>query len=72
MKFFSMQKEALSKYKNFVIVDDLLATGGTVKCVKEIIEELNKKVIGLSVVVELKELEGGKNFSFPVSSEISF
>ncbi len=68
----SIQKEALLKYNNFVIVDDLLATGGTVRCVQEILKELNKKVIGLSVVVELKELQGSKFFSFPVSSEISF
>ena len=68
----SIQEEALSKYNNFVIVDDLLATGGTVRCVQEILKELNKVVIGLSVVVELKELKGSKNFSFPVSSELSF
>ena len=68
----SIQKDALSKYNRFVIVDDLLATGGTVRCVHEIVKKLNKKIVGLSVVVELKDLNGRSNISFPVSSEISF
>ena len=32
----SIQKDALSAYKKYVIVDDLLATGGTVKCISNI------------------------------------
>ncbi len=68
----SIQKDALLKYKKFAIVDDLLATGGTVGCINEIIKKLNKKIIGLSVVVELKDLKGSSKLSFPVSSEISF
>ena len=31
----SIQKKALQKYTSFAIVDDLLATGGTVKCVSK-------------------------------------
>jgi len=33
----SIQKEALKRYQSFVIADDLLATGGTVRCVSEIL-----------------------------------
>ena len=68
----SIQKDAISKYKKFIVVDDLLATGGTVGCINEIIKKFNKKIIGLSVVVELKDLKGSSKLSFPVSSEISF
>ena len=56
----SIQKKALYKYDSYAIVDDLLATGGTVNCVSKIVESNNKKVVGLSVVVELKNLEGGQ------------
>ena len=49
-----MQKEIISEFNNFYIVDDLLATGGTVDCIRKIIEENSKIVVGLSVVIELK------------------
>ena len=52
----SIQKKCLDKYNSFVIVDDLLATGGTVNCVYEILSSQNKEVTGLSVVVELADL----------------
>ena len=67
----SVQKKALHKYDSYAIVDDLLATGGTANCVAEILESNNKKVIGLSVVVELKNLEGRSKFNFPVKSSLS-
>ena len=66
----AIQKDSIKKYKSFAIVDDLLATGGTVKCVSEILKEFNKEVSGLSVVIELGELQGRDNFKFPVESQL--
>ena len=66
----SIQKKALKKYNYFAIVDDLLATGGTVNCVSDLLTNNNKKVVGLLVVVELKNLEGRSRFNFPVESSI--
>ena len=40
----SIQKKALKKYNSFAIIDDLLATGGTVNCVSELLNNNNKKV----------------------------
>ena len=54
----SIQKKALQKYNSFVILDDLLATGGTVDCVSKILKSKNKEVAGLLVVVELINLKG--------------
>ena len=54
----SIQKKALKKYNSFAIIDDLLATGGTVNCVSELLLNNNKKVVGLLVVVELSKLDG--------------
>ena len=64
----SIQKKALQKYNSYAIVDDLLATGGTVKCVTKILEKNNKKVAGLLIVVELKDLKGRSELAFPVES----
>ena len=68
----SIQKKALKKYDYFAIVDDLLATGGTVNCVSKILKSKNKKVTGLLVVVELTKLQGRLKLNFPVESYINF
>ena len=68
----SVQKKALQKYKSYAIVDDLLATGGTVNCVSKLLESNQKDVAGLLVVVELTNLEGRLKFDFPIESSISF
>jgi len=68
----SIQKKSLKKYNSYVIVDDLLATGGTVDSVANILSRNDKKIIGLLTVVELVSLRGRSKFNFPVESSISF
>jgi adenine phosphoribosyltransferase len=67
----AIQKESISKFNSYVIVDDLLATGGTVDCVAKLISKSGKKVTGILTVVELINLAGRNRFKFPVSSIIS-
>ena len=67
----SIEKEALEKFTSYAIVDDLLATGGTVDCVTRLINKGGKKISGLLTVVELIELNGRSRFDFPVQSELS-
>ena len=66
----AIQLDSIKPYNSFVIVDDLLATGGTVKCVSEILKDLKKDVSGLSVFIELAELKGRDKFEFPVESNL--
>ena len=66
----SIQKGAIEKYNSFAIVDDLLATGGTVDCVSKLIKRENKVVTGLITVVELVKLCGRNRFDFPVETEL--
>ena len=68
----SLQKSVLSKYDSFAVVDDLLATGGTVNCVSNLLKNNGKEVLGLITVVELTKLEGRSKLNFPVESVISF
>ena len=68
----SLQKSVLRKYDSFAVVDDLLATGGTVNCVANLLKNNGKEVLGLITVVELTELEGRLRFNFPVESIVSF
>ena len=66
----AIQRDAIKPYKSFAIVDDLLATGGTVNCVAEMLNDSDKEISGLSVVIELSELCGRDKFNFPVESNI--
>ena len=67
----SIQKSSLKKYNSYVIVDDLLATGGTIDCVANLVKKCGKGVCGVLTVVELLELNGRSRFNFPVESIIS-
>ncbi|NOT62871.1 MAG: adenine phosphoribosyltransferase [Acidobacteria bacterium] len=53
-----IHRDAVQPGHNVVIVDDLLATGGTAKAVTELVELLGGKVVGLSFAVELEFLPG--------------
>ena len=68
----SLQKKAINEYDNFAIVDDLLATGGTVKCIQEIIFSVKKNIAGLVVVVELMDLLGREKLKFNVDSILKY
>ena len=41
-----------------MIVDDLLATGGTVAAAVSLIEEMGGNVVGIAFLIELEALEG--------------
>ena len=66
----SIQKEAIKKFNSFAIVDDLLATGGTINCVDNLIKKNGKEISGCIAVVELLDLKGRNKLKFPVESII--
>ena len=53
-----MHADALKKGDKVLIVDDLLATGGTIGATVELIKSLGASVVGCAFVVELTELKG--------------
>jgi adenine phosphoribosyltransferase len=53
-----MHADAISYGKRVLIVDDLLATGGTAKAVTQLVEKLGGEVVGLGFLVELTFLGG--------------
>ena len=55
-----MHKDAVAKGQRVLIVDDLLATGGTMIGAAKLIEKVGGVVAGCAVVVELSFLEGRK------------
>jgi len=56
-----VHKDALDNLQNVLIIDDLLATGGTALAAIELIEKFeNKKIVGAGFIINLPELKGDK------------
>lgn len=55
-----IHKDAVKPGDKVFIVDDLLATGGTVKAAIDLVEKLGGEVVGLGFLIELKDLNGRK------------
>lgn len=54
----SLHVDAVKKDDKVLIIDDLLATGGTVMATKNLIEKLGGKVVGAAFFIELTDLKG--------------
>ncbi len=53
-----MHKDSIKKGQKVLIVDDLLATGGTILATIKLVEELGGIVAGIAFLIELKDLKG--------------
>jgi adenine phosphoribosyltransferase len=53
-----IHKDAITPGQKVLIVDDVLATGGTAKAVAHLVEKLGGNLVGLSFVIELDFLKG--------------
>jgi adenine phosphoribosyltransferase len=53
-----MHRDAVVKGCRVLVVDDLLATGGTARAVTQLVERQGGKVAGIGCVVELTFLNG--------------
>ncbi|MBF4500115.1 adenine phosphoribosyltransferase [Savagea sp. SN6] len=56
----TIHKDAIKPGQRVLIVDDLLATGGTIKATIELVEELGGIVAGCAFLIELAYLDGRK------------
>ncbi len=54
----SIHKDAINEDDKVLIVDDLLATGGTVKACAKLVEKLGAKVVGCAFYIVLTDLNG--------------
>ena len=53
-----MHTDSISKGDRILVVDDLLATGGTSRAAATLVERMGGKVIGFAFVTELRKLKG--------------
>ncbi|MFH1415858.1 MAG: adenine phosphoribosyltransferase [Elusimicrobiota bacterium] len=65
--------DAIEPEENVVIVDDLLATGGTTRATIELINKVPAKILGICVLIELEGLNGRSKLTpYHVDSLIKF
>jgi len=59
-----IHKDAFNKNDNIIIVDDVLATGGTIKASFKLLKNFEINIIETFFLIEILKLEGKKNLEF--------
>ncbi len=73
MSILEVHKDAIKKGEKILMIDDLLATGGTAKAASELIESLGGEIAGWGFVIVLKSLKGEEKLkNYEVFSLIDF
>ena len=67
-----IQSDAIKSGQRVVIIDDLLATGGTLAASVKLCQKVGGEVVGCSVVIELDFLNGRGNLSAPCQSLVNY
>jgi len=68
-----MHVDAIEKGDKVIIIDDLLATGGTAKAIAELVEQIGATVSCIVFLIELEGLQGRKNLEgYDVRSIIKY
>ncbi len=68
-----VHSDAVNKGSSVLMVDDLLATGGTMAASCKLIEKLGGRIVGISFLIELRELAGREKLAdYEVKTVISY
>lgn len=68
-----LHKDAILPGQKVVIIDDLIATGGTIEAIIKLIEQLGGEVVKICFVMELAGLKGRERLlGYPVESIITY
>lgn len=68
-----IHKDAIKPGQKVVIIDDLIATGGTIEAIIRLVEQLGGEVAGICFLMELKDLKGRERLKdYRVESVIQY
>jgi adenine phosphoribosyltransferase len=68
-----MHQDSISPKEKVLIVDDVIATGGTLKATADLVEKLGGKIVGIALFVELESLRGREKLKkYKVNSLVKF
>jgi adenine phosphoribosyltransferase len=67
-----MHTDSIQPGDRVLVVDDLLATGGTARAAVDLVRELGGVVVGLTVLSELSFLDGRKKLDCPIRTLLTY
>jgi adenine phosphoribosyltransferase len=67
-----IQQDAVKPGQRVVILDDLLATGGTLAAAVELFEKVGAEVVGTACIIELTFLDGREKLGVPFSALVAY
>lgn len=67
-----IHQDAIQPGENVLLIDDLLATGGTASAAAKLINKLGANLVRVSFLVELDDLKGREKINAPVTSIIHY
>ena len=67
-----IQADAVHPGQRVVILDDLLATGGTLNAAAQLFRKVGAEVVGAACIIELNFLNGRKNLDIPIETLVSY
>jgi len=67
-----MHADAIVRGQRVLVVDDVLATGGTMKACCDLVTKLGGEIVGVAVLSELVGLGGRKKLPYPIHSVVQY
>ena len=67
-----IQEDAVQPGQRVVILDDLLATGGTLRAAAELLRQCGAEVVGAACIIELRFLNGRAKLDLPFTSLVGY
>jgi len=67
-----IQEDAISPGRRVLVLDDLIATGGTMQATIELVQRQGGTVVGAACIIELSFLEGRSRIGVPLTAMVSY
>lgn len=67
-----IQENAIQKGQKLILIDDLLATGGTIAAAAKLLQGIGADLLASTFIIELEFLNGRNNIDMPVHSLVTY